>query len=162
VYRILVTGSRAWSDEEALLDALAHAVVTGLWHHENVVVAHGACPAGADAMAEQICHARGIRTEPHPADWEAPCRPECPRGHRGTRHDGSTWCPSAGHYRNQHMVDLGAHACVAAFQPGAINAGTSDCVRRAIAAGIPVTACGDVPVAIRRLLDKQAAALPGL
>lgn len=163
LYRILVTGSRTWTGEGVLLDALAHAVVSGLRHHENVIVVHGACPTGADELAEQICRVRGIATDPHPADWYALCRPECPPGHRRTRHDGSTYCPSAGHYRNQEMVDLGAHVCVAAFQPGEVNAGTSDCVRRAITAGIPVTPLGDVPAAIRRLLGKQqAAVLPGL
>jgi hypothetical protein len=51
------------------------------------------------------------------------------------------------------MVDAGASAVLAAFQPGAANKGTSDCTRRAVAAGIPVTPYGDVPPAIRALLD---------
>jgi hypothetical protein len=162
-YRILVTGSRDWTDEEILLGALAHAVVTGLRHHDHVVVVHGACRTGADAMTDRTCRVRGVSLERHPADWDAPCRPECEPGHRRPRQDGTTCCPAAGHYRNQEMADRGAHVCLSFFQPGSANRGTSDCVCRAIAAGITIRPFGAVPPSIKRLLaTQQQAAFPGL
>jgi hypothetical protein len=92
---------------------------------------------GADQIAAQAAGFLGWATEPHPADWTGPCRDTCRPGHRETRRDGVEYCPTAGNYRNARMVALGADVCVAAPLPG--SRGTWDCVRRAKAAGIPVT-----------------------
>jgi hypothetical protein len=47
-FRLFVTGSRTWDDiaavEHALAEVLAH-------HPEGVLLMHGACPRGADAIA---------------------------------------------------------------------------------------------------------------
>lgn|GEM_PF-1924500 len=147
IYRILVTGARAFTDIQALADA-----VLDVWHDAvtlggSIVLVHGACyPAkgrngkrpnkSADWLAHLIAVAYGIPDEPHPADWAA-CSPICPdKPHRKTRRDGTVYCPLAGHWRNQHMVDLGAYLCLAA--PVGASTGTRDCMRRARAAGIEV------------------------
>lgn len=144
-YRILVTGSRDWRDEQKLRLVLVDEAILRL--DSGVVIVHGACPTGADAMAAEWASNYGVPDEPHRAKWEAPCRPECEPGHRRRGRDGAEYCPAAGSYRNQAMVDAGADVCVAFFQPGAPNRGTSDCVRRAGAARIRVRREGAPEVA---------------
>lgn len=96
-YRILITGSRTWSDEQAIRDALA--TIISQHGPENVTVVHGACPTGADALADRIATAwTGLTVEHHPANW---------------RRYGN----SAGHHRNAVMVNLGADQCLAFINP---------------------------------------------
>ena len=128
--------------------------------HPVLVVAHGGNPRGADFLAghwarRQRAAGRPVTEEARPADWGAPCRPECRPGHRRRRGRGPEYCPAAGNYRNQELlVDRGAGGCLAFFQAGAPNRGTSDCVRRAVTAGIPVWPLGAVPPAIAALLGQ--------
>lgn len=133
-FRVLVTGSRTWRDEQAIRDALA--AVVSEHGPENVTVVHGAA-RGADEIADRIASAwgGGLTVERHPADWDAPCRPTCRHGYK-IRADRKPYCPSVGIYRNQAMVDLGADVCLA-FQVGK-SRGTADCIRRAEKADIPV------------------------
>ncbi|MEU8920391.1 SLOG family protein [Kitasatospora sp. NPDC048545] len=111
--RILVTGSRAWSDRARLEWALGVAFKA----FRPIVVVHGACPTGADAMAAAWAQRAGVGVEAWPADWVAHGRAAGPR-------------------RNQAMVDAGARYVLAFLLPN--SRGTEDCVRRAEAAGIPV------------------------
>jgi len=91
--RVLVTGSRDWADETAVRTAL-HQAWTEHGSGRDTVLVSGACPTGADAIAEQYWdRVLGLPTERHPADWS-----------RGRR---------AGPERNAHLVALGAHVCVA-------------------------------------------------
>lgn len=90
----------------------------------------------ADYLAHLWCLDRGVEEKEYPANW-ALCTPTCPdKPHRKSRNDGSTYCPLAGHARNQDMVNAGARLLVAFPLPG--SRGTWDCVRRAKAAGIEV------------------------
>lgn len=124
-FRLLITGSRTWEDEEAVRFEIAGMTML----HPGLIVVHGACPNGADAMAAKACRDIGVRQEPHPADW---------RQH-GKR---------AGFIRNAEMVKLGAGACVCFVMPCANprctrprphdSHGASDCAERAEASGIPV------------------------
>ena len=132
--RVLFTGSRRWTDSDAIERALSATALPGA-----VVVVGGA--NGADQMAEDATRRLGLTPERHDADWVGPCSPECPDGHRKTRQDGTTYCPLAGHRRNQAMVNLGADVAVAAALPG--STGTIDCMRRAKSAGIIVVKVGD-------------------
>lgn len=143
-YRALVTGSRDWSNPLAVYNALADAcAVAHEQGYTRFIVVHGGCPTGADKHANRWTRFPDafpdmpVLEEAVPADWDAPCRTECKPGHRRQR-NGSTYCPAAGNYRNQKMVDKGADLCLAFFQPGAANRGTSDCVRRAKRAEIPL------------------------
>lgn len=123
--RILVTGSRDWSDPEAVYGAL-NATLREAWLAgcTRVIVVHGGA-RGADRHAGEWTrfphHYADVPVieEVHPADWN--------------RHG-----KAAGHIRNQEMVDLDAHVCLAFFLRSALNRGTQDCVRRAEKAGIPV------------------------
>ena len=114
-FRLLVTGSRAWDDTRVIEHALAVILAR---HPEGVLLVHGACPRGADAIAAAYAaRTPGYRIEAHPADW-----------HRHGR--------SGGQLRNAEMVGLGAGGCVA-FLRGT-SPGTVATVRLAGAAGIPV------------------------
>ena len=54
-YRVLVTGSRAWRGHAIIHNALdtLHA------DHPDMILVHGACPQGADAIAERWAVLRG-------------------------------------------------------------------------------------------------------
>src|SRR5690606_2612933 len=98
---VLVTGSRRWTDTTTIRDGLA-----SVWHPTNVLV-HGACPTGADALANACWTHWGGRVEPHPAPpWDTPCRPDC--YHRPRYRSGRRYCPAAPQYRNRAMVARGA------------------------------------------------------
>lgn len=138
--RVLVTGSRAWDDRKAIEDALLdawHDAVQTVSPEVGVVVVHGDCPAGADAIAKQWATDNGLSHEPHPADWSEPCPDNClSRPHRKTSRKHGEYCPLAGHRRNQRMVDLGADLVLAFHRNN--SRGTGDCIARAKTAGIPV------------------------
>lgn len=108
--RVLITGSRNWTDQQAVRDTL----VTHMRKGDTLV--SGACPTGADALCEQFWAPYGP-VERHPADW-------------------STHGRAAGPLRNQAMVDT-APDLVLAFPLGD-SRGTWDCVRRARTAGLAV------------------------
>lgn len=136
--RILVTGSRKWKYKLLISAALVEAA--GDIPASEVTVVHGN-NGNADMMADREARSYGFHVEPHDADWYGPCRSDCKRGHRRWR-NGRDYCPAAGNYRNQEMVDAGADKCLAFYQPSAANVGTQDCVNRAIRAGIKVRAYG--------------------
>ena len=134
---IQVTGSRevAPKDWPILVAGLRRVVDDNPGPH---VLRHGAAP-GADRLFAAIAKSWGWEVIPRPADWYAPCREgECKPGHRRPDRNGVLYCPAAGNYRNQGMVDEGADRAVAAYKRGARNWGTSDCVKRIRRAGIDV------------------------
>lgn len=118
--RLLVTGSRTWDDTRALDTALLDA-----WHDTTqlhgpgcqMVVVHGDCPRGADAIAKDWAVRNGLTHEPHPADWDQHGK-------------------QAGFIRNQHMVNLGADLCLAFIKDG--SRGASHTASAAEKAGVPV------------------------
>lgn len=114
-YRVLVTGSRSWTDTETIRRNLIGA--TGHLDALRAVVVIDGAAKGADsiAYAEAVRHRWG--TERHPADW-------------------IIHGDAAGPLRNTHMVSLGADVCLAFPLSGSV--GTWDCVRKANAAGIRV------------------------
>lgn len=97
--RILITGSRDWTNRHAIEMALWRAV---RWQKGQdasaVTVVHGKCRTGADALAHQVASLAGMAVEPHPADWKQ----------FGRR---------AGFARNAEMVRLGADLCLAFVRP---------------------------------------------
>ena len=63
-FRLLVMGSRTWDDVQAVEQALA--VILNR-HPEGVLLVHGACPRGADAIAAAYAaRTPGYRTEATP------------------------------------------------------------------------------------------------
>lgn len=119
-YRILVTGSRTWDDQETITGALWAATGTLYAEREidlnQVVIVSGACPRGADRMCEEAAARAGVQVERHPANW----------GRYGKR---------AGFVRNEEMVALGADICLAFIKNG--SQGASMTALLAEEAGIP-------------------------
>ena len=111
-YRIIVTGSRSWSDVESVRAALVRAARG----RTDVTVVDGAA-TGVDHVAYCVANEMGWATERYPATW-------------------ADHGKAAGSLRNANMVALGADLCVAF--PGSKSVGTWDCVRRAVRAGIAV------------------------
>lgn len=111
--RVLVTGSRWWSDATTLAAALAAQVE----EHGPIVVIHGAA-AGADRMADNWAVNHGYPVDPYPADWAKHGR-------------------KAGPIRNRKMLAESRPDIVLAF-PLPDSKGTWDMVRIADDAGVPV------------------------
>lgn len=128
-YRILVTGSRRWTAERRLGVALSRLI--GTRPRADVIVVHGDCKTGADAIVEAWCQRNGVATDSHPAAWRRP---------DGKRDN------AAGPKRNTIMVDAGANVGLAAWDASIDGSGTFDCMRKMVAAGIPVFI---VPMTVR-------------
>jgi len=150
--RILGTGSRLLEDRALVRHALTEqeriAREKGAWR-QQILVVHGAqgyidrrtgVTRGADLLVGQEARALGMQVHPVPARWRDPCFSTCKPGHRRIGRDGHDYCPAAGNYRNQCMVDLGPYDICVAFPIGR-STGTRDCMRRAEAAGIGAVTC---------------------
>jgi len=111
--RILITGSRRWTNAAVIRDILTAQFET----HPDAVLVHGGA-VGADTLAGMVwTKLGGSDPEVHRADW-------------------AKFKRAAGPVRNQEMVDAGADVCLAFLMPDSF--GTEDCVRRARKAGIKV------------------------
>jgi hypothetical protein len=114
--RILVTGSRDWTDRDAISQALMAAWID-LGSNPATVLVQGECHlGGADQLAAEQWRAWGFPVEGHPAEMG-------PNGH------------VLGPKRNAEMVNLGADMCLAFPLPS--SRGTRNCMRLAREAGIP-------------------------
>jgi len=126
--RILVTGSRHWSDYNKVIRGLTVAIdelSTKFKDDKTITIVHGGA-RGADSLAADFVvntrsyfagHGYTIKEEVHPANW-------------------NKYGKGAGPIRNQEMVDAGADICVAFLAPN--SRGTKDCAARARAAKIKV------------------------
>jgi hypothetical protein len=105
--RILVTGSRDWTDRDAVYRALNWACESYRLNFKpdrygntmpdpsKVTVVHGHCRTGADAIADDWCVSAFLEPERHPADWNGPAG------------------KGAGFARNAEMVASGVDLCLA-------------------------------------------------
>lgn len=118
--RVIVSGSRTWTDREAIFGALDLIADAARYNAEPLTVVHGAAK-GADTIADEWVRERSaaewpVLVERYPADWRVFGKP-------------------AGMIRNQSMVKLGADACVV-FVLGD-SRGATHCGEAAEAEGIP-------------------------
>lgn len=109
--RVLVTGSRTWTDTDTIVSQLVQH-----WYDGSAILVSGGCPMGADRIAETVWSSWGGAIERHPADW-------------------ARFGRSAGFKRNAEMVAAGADVCLAFIQDR--SAGASHTARLAEKAGIP-------------------------
>lgn len=113
-FRVLVTGSRTWTHKPTITTTLDRLHTE---HDSRLMVVHGACPGGADAIADRWARDRGVPVETHPADW--------------------TTGRVAGPHRNAAVVATGPALCLAFIRDD--SPGATGCARLAEAAGIPTT-----------------------
>lgn len=100
IMRIIVCGSRTWSDPTLIERAMRNVSGGDL---ASVTWVHGHCRRGAD----RICDRLAPGCERHEADWD-------------------THGKSAGHVRNVRMANLGADLCLAFDRH---SPGTADMIR---------------------------------
>lgn len=121
--RVLITGSRNWTDRARIADRLFDLALiaeeTSAWW-PFVTLVHGDAP-GADTIAKQEGEKLGFLTEPH--NYRKFISPTCSPKRAPLE-------------RNTHMVNLGADLCIAFWKDN--SSGTADTVNKARAAGIPV------------------------
>jgi YspA, cpYpsA-related SLOG family len=135
VKRLLVTGSRHWTDHETVVTELARARAE---LGDDTVLVHGEA-RGADRTAAWIWRGTWrLPVEAHPVNWTAPCRGACKPHHRRAKPGlgGLKVCPAAGMHRNADMVALGADLCFAFILDQ--SPGATGCARLARKAGITV------------------------
>ncbi len=123
-YRIIVTGERDWSDENAVraeLDGILGAYARESRPKAPLAIVHGDCSTGADAIAKEWAiekAAAGVKHEPHPYRREL--------GRAG------------GPIRNREMATLGADLFIAFYSGKRTRgSGTLDCLAQCAAHGIP-------------------------
>lgn len=114
--RLLVTGSRHWTDDTIIRGAL---IAAGETLGRNTVLVHGAC-RGADQLASQQWRRWGLPEEKHPV----------------TRHDWDTEGKRAGPARNQRMVAGGAD--LGLVFPSHDSLGAWQCADVAYQSGVPL------------------------
>lgn len=118
--KVLVCGSRDWSDERPIRRLLEA-------YGPGTVVIHGAA-RGADAIADAVARGVGFDVEPYPVDWPPPGSPRFRFA-------------EAGHARNLLMLTSGKPDVVWAFKDGFDHSlrrgGTENMVRIAREVGVP-------------------------
>jgi hypothetical protein len=124
--RLLVCGSRTWTDSVLLAHAVEQVVADHGQDRAGVVLIEGDA-RGADRLAGALAKARGWELEVYAADWQ--------------RH-GRT----AGMRRNAWMLREGRPERVIAFSDDlTASRGTADMVRRAHSTGLPVLVVSHAP-----------------
>jgi|SRR6266536_346003 len=116
MYRVLICGSRDWTDKYAI-----SCVLNGYRSDEIGITVINGGARGADSIAKWWADVNQEPRETYPADWKQHGK-------------------AAGLIRNQRMLEEGKPDVVWAFvtKPLEESRGTHDMVRRAKAAGIPV------------------------
>ena len=119
-YRVVVTGSRTWTDRDAIWTSLDHIAAAARKTGIPVIVAHGNAP-GADELADAWVTARKelgwpVEVARYPAEW-------------------SRYGKRAGYKRNVRMLKPGADVVLAFILDG--SPGASMCADLAEAEGIP-------------------------
>jgi hypothetical protein len=108
--RVLIYGSRTWTEGDVIREVLSDLPA-------DTVIIHGGA-AGADSMAGAIAREFGYMVVVFPADWK-------------------TYGRSAGHRRNQQMIDQGKPDEAVGFRSPGESRGTDNMTSLLVKAGIP-------------------------
>lgn len=150
--KLTVTGSLTWTDVPSVREPLDRVRLRCARPGSPLVVVNGVADEGLDHLVDAWSreHPEDVLQISCPADWGGPCGASCPPGHRRRNRRGVMYCPTAGHRRNQDMIDKRPDRLLAWAKPCRRRKpwcptglhpshGTADCVRRARAAHIPVS-----------------------
>ena len=129
--RLLVTGSRTWTDEQTVHTALESCRA---YYGDDLVIVHGGA-MGADLIAARWCEHHGVTQEVHRAQWRRHGR-------------------SAGMVRNAAMIDTRPAGVLAFIKDN--SPGASQCAREAEARGVPVNRT-DATTEIHQSVDQNSA-----
>lgn len=113
---IVVTGGRDYANRGR--------VEQEILSRNPALVIHGACPRGADELADIVCRERGIGCQRFPADWDAHGRAAGPIRNRQMML-----------YAQRYVTPQESEVLVLAFPGGR---GTANAKREARAAGLPI------------------------
>lgn len=122
--RVLVCGDRAWNDPETIRKRLVLLPAgTLIIHGDQGQVKRRRDGStywiGADTQADHVAKALGLKTDPHPADW-------------------NKYGLAAGPRRNREMLDLKPDLVIAFHRKIEYSKGTKDTVEEAKKRGIKV------------------------
>ena len=147
--RLLVTGSRTWTDSNLIRIALRSAVISLGVPTREITLVHGGA-AGADQPADRIARQMDMQTEVHEAQWRR-CTDECIHDLRAAKKH----CPEAGYRRNAEMIaSMPTGSLVLSFA-AKIPGGTSGCAQVARRCGLCVVDWGlDTTEDRRRMIDR--------
>jgi hypothetical protein len=126
--RIVVTGDRFWPCNQ-LAAKILHRLVAR--YGPDIVVVHGGDP-GVDESFAMACRGLRITVEACLSDWYRAGSPPGPK-------------------RNQALIETGADLCIALHRSIATSKRTKDCIRQALAAGIPTFLIEDERAIPRRI-----------
>jgi hypothetical protein len=126
--RIVVTGDRFWFCKQLAVTILRRLVGR---YGQEIVIVHGGDP-GVDESFALACKGLGIAAEACVADWYGAGSPPGPA-------------------RNQAMLARGADLCIALHRSLTRSTRTKDCIRQALAAGIPTFLIEDERAMPRRI-----------
>lgn len=95
-YRLVVCGSRSWNHIDIVWQTLDRCLVA----HPGLIIIHGKCPTGADAIADTWAVDHHIPVIRYKADWYGPCMSDCRHAYRLP----GQVCVAAGPRRNRLMI----------------------------------------------------------
>lgn len=110
---ILICGGRDYASKDAI-DYYMRRLVAMFGN--NLVIHHGACPTGADALVDEWCQNNGVQVVRYPADWTSHGR-------------------AAGPIRNSDMLKAARPMMCVAFKGGR---GTADMISKCRSNGVYV------------------------
>ncbi len=110
---VLITGSRKYKKYDLMFKILSR------FDPKKTRLVHGACPTGADKMADEIGKSLGFDIQPYEADWDR-------------------FGYAAGPIRNREMVDKESPDIALAFHiDKKLGKGTKDCIDYCIEKKVP-------------------------
>lgn len=131
--RLLVCGSRDWSDRDLL-----ESVLDIEWReagYDGLTIVEGEA-SGADRLAREWADRNDVAVDPFPADWSV--KPDTPPSAIRHRRDGTPYDVRAGHQRNAAMLASGVDGVFAFSTSYPATPGTAGMCRLAFNAGLVV------------------------
>lgn len=160
-YRVMITGSREFTDKEIIREALKEARLRA--GGQRIVVVHGGAQ-GADKLAGKLAElSKNAIAEEWPALWRRAPKDLFPENTGKNDHSNSSLPPyyrdeaiyqaansswssdyirAAGFARNEAMLESGIDEVLAFRKSGAANKGTNGAIKAAERLGIKVRASG--------------------